>query len=498
MDYTHLALHRGDKTKTFFFGLQGNWLLTLITTEAQLTVTNNGADYRQAITRVASEWLCYPNGEENKLYIIMPWQGVMRLPYKILSITIQEAVRRITGKTPSYHTVSPIIKQVVDNTTKSFDWNIGTPKVAFNNPYEPSMLVLNPETYEWEYKVLKYRQISQLPKDMIWDTPPNEFIDPELMCPMVWLDMRYEPNDEPPTNWLNFITRIMPDEHVRNIFQEFVGISLIPWINPQKALILIGPGANGKTTLLNMLRFIFGNHLVSALNIKDLSNNTLLGAIEDSIINISEENITIEKLIDSNAFKAIIGEGTVLVNPKYQPPYFVRPHARWILAVNDFPQFSETSEAIRRRLILLPMKQTIPPDERKPLDELIHSIRSERIQILRWFLEGAVRFIKRNNQFAISAEVLDMLYEWETYNSTVMYWLKEGAISGGEYSSSTLYEMYKNWCYESGFKPKSIRSFIKELELVGAKRFRTYNSRMIIIPEDILCFIRNYDNSEID
>ena len=459
-------------------------------------------DYKFPMLTSAASVLAYPRNEKNRFYIKTPWGGVLRITYSDIMKAIVYAMAAYNIKIPADNSLSGLIKQLTYMVSNTFDWQFTTPKLGFMNGNNLYFTMLKDNDWVYYRLPLSFQEIAE-GGELVWQSQytftPNAGLDPEFMCPMAWLDTPFRPPKEP-ENWLKFINRILPSEKLQHILQEFVGISLIPWINPQRALILIGPGANGKTTLLSALKYILGDRYVSALNIKDLSNNTLMGTVEDSVLNISEENITIERLIDSNAFKAIVGESTVMVNPKYQPPYFITPRARWILAVNDFPQFSETSKAIVRRLLFLPMTVTIPVEERKPMPEILDSFKDERIDIIFWFLEGAKRFIKNNYQFTGSVVSNELIDRWKKNNSTVAYWLYNDNLSSGEYSSRTLYAYYKQWCYDSGFKPKSIRNFVRELKELGVEHKHTKSGNIFIIDDDFIEIMKedlSYDTVDL-
>ena len=88
------------------------------------------------------------------------------------------------------------------------------------------------------------------------------------------------------------------DEKRIMCFQEFCGYAMLPHCKFHKALYLYGKGRNGESTLLNVIRALFGNDNSTSLEPSDFADRFSLIDLKDSIVNIYTEaknsDITVE------------------------------------------------------------------------------------------------------------------------------------------------------------------------------------------------------------
>jgi len=262
------------------------------------------------------------------------------------------------------------------------------------------------------------------------------------------------------------------------VLQEFVGLALFPMLNPQKMLILVGPGGNGKTALIRMLRVAIGEQFTSAVNIHDAADKNLATLLDVALLNTSEET-TFTSAINSRGFKVVSGDAPIIANPKYKPPFTLVPTAKWVCVMNDLPRFDEVSVAMQRRLLFILMERRI--SRPVPMSILCEMALKERIGILQWALGGAARYVQQGG-FTETRSHVETMREWELSNSPVLTFLQSAEMLAGWYSTTELHSQYIEWCRRNAFKPLNLIAFGIMLRRVGLKRRHTKHGSEWYLP----------------
>lgn len=147
----------------------------------------------------------------------------------------------------------------------------------------------------------------------------------------------------------------------------------ISWA-PPFILVLLGEGGNGKSVLIELLTLLYGKERVSFLSVDEYQDKFKTGLLVNRTLNVSEENT---KKFSSTVLKSLksITSGTVLnVESKFEQPVPTQVKQVVVFALNKLPQLDETTDAIKRRLVVLRMVK-IPPNKQNPF--LIEELREE-------------------------------------------------------------------------------------------------------------------------
>lgn len=131
------------------------------------------------------------------------------------------------------------------------------------------------------------------------------------------------------------------------------------------AFLFLGPGANGKSTILKFLRGVIGEEFTAATSLSQLQSQFGLGPLIHARISLSAEDGGGE-FFDSAIFKAVVTRDYVQVNLKFRDPVTVELAAKFIFAMNEAPAISDTSYGMLRRLAVFRFDQAIPPEKRIP------------------------------------------------------------------------------------------------------------------------------------
>ena len=170
---------------------------------------------------------------------------------------------------------------------------------------------------------------------------------------------------------------------LRNALTDVMLYCLTSHNDWEKAFLFLGPGANGKSTILKFLRGVVGDEYVAATSLTQLSSNFGLGPLIHARISLSAEDGGGD-FFNSATFKAVVTRDHVQVDIKHRDPITVELAAKFIFAMNEAPTISDTSHGMLRRLVVFRFDQAIPQEKR--IADFDKILLSEAGAIVSWLL----------------------------------------------------------------------------------------------------------------
>ena len=257
--------------------------------------------------------------------------------------------------------------------------------------------------------------------------------DDEAKCPMY--------NDVIKTTFDN-------DKKAIAVWDEFCALSLIDDMSFQRLLFLKGAGGNGKGTLSRVLIAMHDAGAVGSVGITDLNNERKRTSLVGKLINISGEQSRLN-LVSDTYLKKITGGDPIDVRQLYQETRNnVSLSVRFVELVNEMPATSDSSHALKRRIIIL----NCPNRVKKPDLNLDAKLYKERSGILiRWI--KALKCLYERNDFDIPESSIDEVDRYMLENDSVQYWMSqclEDCDKGTH--SKELYASYLDWAKINGYK----------------------------------------------
>jgi len=265
--------------------------------------------------------------------------------------------------------------------------------------------------------------------------------------------------------WLKFLDQIWPGEAEKgkiDVLQEFFGYCLAPHCRYQKALFLYGPGANGKSVLLNVIEDLVGRENVSALSIHDLSERFNRSMLLRRLINISYETNS-RSPAAMETFKAAVAGDLIKAEEKYSLAFKFKPYAKFIIAMNEPPVFGQSSSFnVMRRLLVMRFNRIFQEEEQDP--ELSDKLREHKDGVFYWALMGYQRLAARG-RFLEPKEMIKVRKDFEAAVNPLMSFLQETLeVTGKERDlvpRTELYEAYKAWANDGGVRAVSRTKFYR-------------------------------------
>ena len=287
----------------------------------------------------------------------------------------------------------------------------------------------------------------------------------------------YDPDADCPL-WDQWLQERCPDYLA--LIQEFFGYILAPKNHYRKFFILHGPARTGKTTLINVVRMVLGSENVSGSGLNKLSQD--FGPIETlgKMVNLSTEWARTGRRIDEGILKGFVSGDFMEMARKFQTSIHAVPTAKLVFAMNELPHFSDKSDGLSDRMVLipfeLPIEKTIPGFEAKFQDELPG--------ILNWAIAGYKR-LKANGVFSITDAMIQKHHQYWVEQSSARMFLHEMTdfTNEGFISRNDLFEGYLAWCRRFGERnPLGRGSFFREVRQVypdAVELKPTINSRSV-------------------
>ncbi len=269
----------------------------------------------------------------------------------------------------------------------------------------------------------------------------------------------------------NFLTKVLPDPESRNILQEYTGFVFSSNLKLEKALVLYGTGANGKSVFFEVITALMGRANISHKGLGDLclrgdKGNNHRAEVDNKLINYSSE--ISPRGADLEIFKAYVSSEPVDARRLYSDVYTYRPTAKLIFNANKLPTETERTHGFFRRYMIIPFEVTISDKEK---DTDLHSkiIDSELGGVLNWVIIGLKRLLK-NRSFSECEKADEALENFKRESNSVLLFVEEYHIvedPNGFTSNEDLYSSYTWYCSASGYSRFNQNNFSKELSKHG-------------------------------
>ena len=260
--------------------------------------------------------------------------------------------------------------------------------------------------------------------------------------------------------WAATLERVIPQPAVRTFFKKLCGYAISGDVSEHVLPVLYGTGANGKSTVLNILLEAAGEYGMQAApdlliakrgghptEVADLFGMRVVASIE-----VEDGRRLAEALV-----KSLTGGDKVRARRMRQDFWQFDPTHTAFLCTNHKPEIRGTDNAIWRRIRLIPFTETIPPAEQDK--KLPEKLRAELPGILAWCVEGCLEWQREGLQ--APDEVRKATGAYRSEMDVIGAFLRDECEVGDGYKATIkdVYARYEEWCEESGEKKETKRKF---------------------------------------
>lgn len=325
-------------------------------------------------------------------------------------------------------------------------WENPARREEFNNPNRVDGLnashlvnlkngLLNPETGEVMDHTPEYLSTTQLPVEY----------DPDADCPYT----------------MERFKEIFGEDQL-GLVKQMMGACLLKDYRYDMFFVLLGGGANGKTTFIKILRRFLGKENVSAESMHDLQRRFSRAELYGKLANLCGD-MPGQSLQDTGVLKQLSGGDLVRAERKNQDPFRFENYATMIFAANELPRSPDDTYAFHRRVAIIDFphqfKKNPDPDnpnekEKIPRGEILSKIEEELPGLLNFALEGLEEVVKAGE--ITEVETVEERAERYKRESDSIWAFADARLeeAPGEWEErSEVYREYAEFCRENGFKP---------------------------------------------
>jgi len=263
----------------------------------------------------------------------------------------------------------------------------------------------------------------------------------------------YDANARCPT-WLKFLDRIFAGDAVMIAFiQRLFGYTLTGVVREQKLFFLYGIGANGKTTLVEIIAFILGD-LAQAVPFNTFAEkygggadggapNPHIARMQGARM-IAASEVDAGRRLATALIKNLTGGDKISARFLHREIFEFYPQFKPFIFGNHQPVIKETDKGIWRRVLLIPFEVVIPDAEHGKGLEL--RLKDEASGILRWALEGCLDW--NHNGLQPPPKVTQATADYKAEQDVLGRFLEEYTerVKGASVQSGDLHKHYLAWC----------------------------------------------------
>ncbi len=272
---------------------------------------------------------------------------------------------------------------------------------------------------------------------------------------------------------IRFLREVLPDKGTIRALVEGIGYTLQPRCHHQKAFLLLGEGANGKSVFLSLLRALLGKGNVSAIKLQDFDTNRhrfAAAQIVGKVANIFPD-LPRSAIHETDAFKALVAGEEITVEEKYGRLFQYQNTGKLWFSANELPPTSDVTLGFFRRWLLVPFPNTF--EGSRADKNLAEKLTTDGA--LSCLLRLAVKYLRRlekHGHFTDTPATRRALNQYRRECDSVLGFVEEKVEreEGEKVSYDAFYMKYVKWCGHSGCKPLKKNAFFRRAKSHLKKR----------------------------
>ena len=292
--------------------------------------------------------------------------------------------------------------------------------------------------------------------------------------------------------WESFLCKVL-DSGQRLLLQKFMSLGLVDRSlmrsKVENCLWMVGPGGAGKSTISNVISYVYGDDNVSGLSLGQLvcggndERSRFMSMLKGKVFNFCKEIQMSDITYHVDTFKSLCsGEPQQMrriggdVKELRDIPYFV-------FNMNHKPRSKTMDTGLMRRLLFLTFRQV--PSEEDIDTQLESKLKAEAAGIRNWLIEGYRQLERDGFKFTSSQRSVDESDDWYVQNGqTLRLFLRKMDCRHYTYIGKSeqckwipvkvIYGLYSRWCEKNAYDEDVTSSTIgHDLREIGFEARRT-------------------------
>ncbi len=346
---------------------------------------------------------------------------------------IQKTMQELLGEESKSNRIAEVVQQL---RIKTYDWNNSFHSV------EPGFVVLMNGVLSLDDRKLH-------PYSPIYKAKAR-------------LPIHYNENTECPLIE-KFLTEVFHKDDLDTI-KEWSGYGLVDGYPFAKIMMLIGDGANGKTTFLNLLTAVYGGDNVSKKTLFELNNDRFAASkLFGKLMNISPD-VSEDEIKHTGKLKALTGNEEIDAREIYQSSFKFLNRAKLCCAANKPPKTPDVTRAWFRRMLFIICDRIFTPEEQDP--HLIETLTTpeELSGFFNVMLNSRERLL-RNGKFSREETPDEVQEKYDLMSDPITAFIEDCVIrqTGAKIGKNEFYLAFRTYCRNRGFTPCLKGELTKEL-----------------------------------
>lgn len=255
------------------------------------------------------------------------------------------------------------------------------------------------------------------------------------------------------------------------VIQEWFGYCLHRGYPAQVAMLFVGEGNNGKSTLISVLKSLLGFENVSSVGLQELETNRfakadLFGKLANLYADLSDS-----ALKGVGTFKMLTGGDPIRGEKKFQNSFPFVNHAKLTFSCNVVPEVYEDTTAFFRRWIIIQFPNSF--DGTKADRGLLRKLTTpdELSGVLNWALQGLERLRNNGWTFSNSRSTEDVRLDYIRRSSPMKAFIMDATALNptGVVSKQCLFQAFVKYCQKMKLPVVTSDTFFKNLPLYFGK-----------------------------
>ncbi len=256
------------------------------------------------------------------------------------------------------------------------------------------------------------------------------------------------------------------DEDDAGLIQRYVGQCLLGTNASQTFLVLRGTPGGGKSTLVNVIEGLIGNHNVAELRVAQLTERfELLRFIGRTLLTGKDVPGDFLNMKPVHVLKSLVGNDTLGGEVKNGNESFnLKGCFNVIISTNTRLRVKLDSDtgAWRRRMLIVDYERPSAAKAIKNFDDVL--LREEGPGILNWAIQGAIQLLQeldKTGKFQMTDAQLRRVDDLLSESDSVRSFVKDCVVKehGARITIHDLSTAYRDFCEDRGWEPLRERLF---------------------------------------
>lgn len=262
--------------------------------------------------------------------------------------------------------------------------------------------------------------------------------------------------------------------------------------------IFYGKGANGKSVLINILRYVLGDTLTGQVAQDAFVRKSNGSSLNPSLVRIKDTRLAFvsegnsKQEMDEALLKGLSGGDIVPLRTLFKEHNYNKTHFKIILASNHMPAMRYQDESIQRRTKIIRFDNTFTGDKRD--NNLDTALQNEAEGILKGLIITAGVYYKYGLSKYEPSCVAEAYNTCRAETDSVFAFVQEHVVRPENPNtfirSSVLYQHYQRYCADNDMEAVTHKAFTTSMNRLG------YESA-IRTADRVSCFLNtDYNNNE--